>query len=329
MRVLVVGGAGYIGSTVVGKLVTAGHSVIVFDNLRHGHRQAIPAGVPLVEGELGDEEALDRLFISHPVDVVMHFAALIEAGESMLSPELFFRNNTAYSLTLFEAMLRHGVKRLVFSSTAALFGNPDSVPITEEAPLHPTNAYGESKLLVERMLDWLNRIHGMRFACLRYFNIAGAADPDHGESHHPETHLIPLILQVALGQRERISLFGTDYPTPDGTCVRDYIHVQDIAAAHLLALDALSDRDRLYFNLGNGEGFSVRQVIEVARKVTGHPIPCVEGARRPGDPAILIASSRKILDELGWRPRYTNLEDIIRSALEWHRRHPNGYESEK
>jgi UDP-glucose 4-epimerase len=329
MRVLVVGGAGYIGSTVIGELLKVGHSVVAFDNLSNGHREAVPAGVPLVVGDIGDAAALDALFQAHPVDVVMHFAALIEAGESMKVPERFFRNNTANTLTLLEAMLRHGVGRIVFSSTAALFGNPDSVPIPEDAPLRPTNAYGESKLLVERMFDWMNRIHGLRFACLRYFNAAGAAAPDRGEDHHPESHLIPLVLKVALGQRSSISIFGTDYPTPDGTCVRDYIHVTDLAQAHLLALDALERQDRLVFNIGNGAGFSVRQVIDVARRVTGHPIPAVEAPRRDGDPAILVAASDKIRSQLGWQPRHAELEEIIKSAWEWHCRHPNGYASVK
>lgn len=329
MNVLVVGGAGYIGSTVIALLLKAGHQVVAFDNLSHGHPEAIPAGVPLVVGDIGDAEALDGVFKRYPFDVVMHFAALIEAGESMKAPEQFFRNNTAYSLTLLEAMLRNDVKRLVFSSTAAVFGNPDSVPIAEDAPLRPTNAYGESKLLVERMLDWMNRIHGLRFVCLRYFNAVGAISPDQGEDHQPESHLVPLILKVALGQRPSIAIFGTDYPTPDGTCIRDYVHVADLAQAHLLALDALSRQDRLHCNLGNGAGFSVRDVIETARKVTGHPIPCVESPRRAGDPAILVAASDKIRRELGWRPQVTNLEDIIRSAWEWHRRHPNGYAGTK
>jgi UDP-glucose 4-epimerase len=325
MNVLVVGGAGYIGSTVIVALLKAGHQVVAFDNLSKGHRQAVPKNVPLVEGDIGDSAALDRVFKQYPIDAVMHFAALIEAGESMKAPEQFFRNNTAHSLTLIETMLANGVKRLVFSSTAALFGNPETLPIGEDAALQPTNAYGESKLLVERILDWINRIHGLRFACLRYFNAAGAISPDQGEAHQPESHLVPLVLKVALGQREAISVFGTDYPTPDGTCVRDYIHVADLAQAHLLALEALSVRDRLYYNLGNGAGFSVREVIETARKVTGHSIPCVEAPRRPGDPAILVAASGLIREELGWKPQFANLEDIIDSAWEWHRRHPHGY----
>jgi UDP-glucose 4-epimerase len=255
----------------------------------------------------------------------MHFAALIEAGESMKAPEQFFRNNTANTLTLLEAMLAAGVKRLVFSSTAALFGNPDRTPVEEDDPVHPTNAYGESKLLVERMLAWFQQIHGLRYASLRYFNAAGAASPDQGEDHEPETHLIPRILNVALGRLEHINIFGTDYPTPDGTCVRDYIHVRDLAAAHVLAVNALENSSRLIYNLGNGEGFSVRQVVEVVRKVTGHAIPVVESPRRPGDPAVLIASSEKIRRELGWRPKLPDLESIVESAWLWHRGQPDGY----
>jgi len=327
MNVLVVGGAGYIGSATVARLRHDSHGVVVFDDLSNGHREAVPEGVPLVIGDVGDAAALDEVFRRHPVDLVMHFAALIEAGESMKMPERFFRTNTVGTLTLLQAMLRHGVQRFVFSSTAALFGNPDQVPIDETHALHPTNAYGESKLLTERMLDWLNRVHGLRFACLRYFNAAGARSPDHGEDHRPESHLVPLVLQVALGRRPMVSIFGTDYATPDGTCVRDYIHVDDLAEAHLLAAQALAAHDRLHYNLGNGEGFSVRQVIAAAREVTGHPIPAVEAPRRAGDPAILVASSAKIRSELGWQPRVPKLADIIRSAWEWHRRHPQGYGS--
>jgi UDP-glucose 4-epimerase len=325
MKVLVTGGAGYIGSVVATELLKAGHRVIVYDNLSHGHHAAVPQGAEFVSGELADREKLDHLFSRQPVDAVMHFAALIEAGESMKVPEQFFRNNTANALTLLEAMLAHGVSRFVFSSTAALFGNPERTPIEEDDPLRPTNAYGESKLLVERMLAWLNQIHGLRYASLRYFNAAGAMSPDKGEDHQPETHLIPRILKVALGEIEHINIFGTDYPTPDGTCIRDYIHVVDLASAHLLALDALEGHDRLIYNLGNGQGFSVREVVEVARKVTGHPIPVIESPRRLGDPAILIASSAKIQRELNWRPKFPDLETIVASAWEWHRSHPNGY----
>jgi UDP-glucose 4-epimerase len=247
----------------------------------------------------------------------------------MKAPESFFRNNTANALTLIEAMLAAGVKRLVFSSTAALFGNPERTPIEEDDPVHPTNAYGESKLLVERMLVWFHQIHGLRYASLRYFNAAGAANPDQGEAHQPETHLIPRILQVALGRSQHVNIFGTDYPTPDGTCVRDYIHVCDLACAHLLALHALENgrenSSPLIYNLGNGQGFSVRKVVEVARGVTGHPIPVIESPRRSGDPAVLIASSEKIRRDLGWQPGFPELKAIVQSAWQWHRTHPDGY----
>jgi UDP-glucose 4-epimerase len=264
----------------------------------------------------------------------MHFAALIEAGESMKAPATFFRNNTANALTLLEAMLAAGVKRFVFSSTAALYGNPERTPIEEDDLLNPTNAYGESKLLVERMLAWFHRIHGLRYASLRYFNAAGAPRPDQGEAHQPETHLLPRILNVALGRASNVNIFGTDYPTPDGTCVRDYIHVSDLSHAHLLALDALglSEKDAsenfqpLIYNLGNGQGFSVREVVDVARQVTGHAIPVIESPRREGDPAILIAGSGKIRRELGWQPRFPELKTIVESAWQWHRAHPDGYE---
>jgi UDP-glucose 4-epimerase len=310
---------------VADELLQAGHDVIVFDNLSRGHRQAVPKNAQLVVGDLADRGALDAVFRSGTVDAVMHFAALIEAGESMKAPAQFFRNNTVNALTLVEAMLGAGVNSLVFSSTAALYGNPERTPIEEEDLLRPTNAYGESKLLMERMLAWFHQIHGLRYASLRYFNAAGASRPDKGEAHRPETHLIPRILQVALGRAENANVFGTDYPTPDGTCVRDYIHVADLARAHLLALQALGDSAPLVYNLGNGQGFSVREVVEVARKVTGHLIPVIEGPRRPGDPAVLIASSEKIRRELGWQPRFGDLHSIVESAWQWHRSHPDGY----
>jgi UDP-glucose 4-epimerase len=334
MKVLVTGGAGYIGGVVADELLQAGHDVVILDNLSRGHRQAVPKDAELVVGDLADRGGLDGLFHSRAFDAVMHFAALIEAGESMKAPEQFFRNNTANALTLVEAMLGGGVKHLVFSSTAALYGNPKRTPIEEEDLLQPTNAYGESKLLMERMLAWLHQIHGLRYASLRYFNAAGASRPDKGEAHRPETHLIPRILQVGLGRAEHVNVFGTDYPTADGTCVRDYIHVSDLARAHLLALDALQKHDSetthansapLVYNLGNGQGFSVREVVEVARKVTGHPIPVIESPRRAGDPAVLIASSGKIRRELGWQPKFEDLQSIIESAWEWHRSHPDGY----
>ncbi len=329
MRVLVTGGAGYIGSVVAGELLQAGHEVVVFDNLSRGHRQAVPKNAELIVGELADRDRIDQVFRLRAIDAVMHFAALIEAGESMKAPEEFFRNNTANALTLLEAMLAARIKRFVFSSTAALYGNPSRTPIAEDDTLHPANAYGESKLLVEQMLGWFHQIHGLRYASLRYFNAAGAARPDTGEAHQPETHLIPRILQVALGRAQHVEIFGADYPTPDGTCVRDYIHVGDLARAHLLALNALEgDRGHsspLIYNLGNGQGFSVREVLEVARQVTGHPIPAVESARRAGDPAVLIASSEKIRRELGWQPRFPYLQSIVDSAWQWHRAHPDGY----
>ena len=319
MKILVTGGAGYIGGTVAGLLVQQGHEVIVLDNLTHGRREMVPAGTEFVKAELADREAVERVLRSG-VGAVMHFAALIEAGESMRVPEVYFRNNTASTLTLLEAMLAVGVNRLVFSSTAAVYGEPEKTPIAEDAKLQPTNAYGESKLLVEHMLTWFHRCHGFRYASLRYFNVAGAM-PGRGEAHEPESHLIPLILDAAMGRREAIKVFGTDYPTPDGTCIRDYIHVHDLAQAHLLALDALDDEERggrLIYNLGNGQGFSVREVIEGVRKVTGRDIPVVEEPRRSGDPAVLVASSEKIQRELGWTPQHARLEEILASAWEWH-----------
>lgn len=324
MQILVTGGAGYIGSVVVSELVRSGHTVVVLDNLSRGHRAAVPREAQLVVADLSDSSKLSRLLEEHKIEAVMHFAASIEAGESMKVPEQFFRNNTANTLGLLEAMLAVGVRQIVFSSTAALYGEPRTTPIRETDELRPTNAYGESKLLVERMLDWLNRIHGLRYASLRYFNAAGAT-PERGEAHNPETHLIPLVLQVAAGKRASVSIFGTDYPTVDGSCVRDYIHVLDLAQAHILALQALQTHDKVVYNLGNGSGFSVRQIVEAARRVTGHAIPVVESPRRPGDPAILVASSERIRNELGWKPNYPDPENIIHSAWEWHSRHPNGY----
>jgi UDP-glucose 4-epimerase len=333
MKILVTGGAGYIGGTVAGLLAEKGHQAVVFDNLIHSRRELVPAGVDFVQGELSDRLALENLFIAaknqgKPFDGVLHFAALIEAGESMLYPERFFRNNTASTLSLLEAILAEGPRRLVFSSTAAVYGEPEVVPIKEDANLLPTNAYGESKLLVEHMLGWFHRIHGLRSVALRYFNVAGAPEgPDgvtRGEAHQPETHLIPLVLDVALGRRKSIKIFGDDYPTPDGTCIRDYIHVSDLADAHLLALNALETdvaaKNRLIFNLGNGKGFSVREVIESARRVTGHAIPAEICPRRSGDPAVLVASSEKAIRELGWKPRYTQLDDIVRTAWIWHQK---------
>jgi len=324
VNVLVTGGAGYIGSVVTRELVRSGHRVVVYDNLSHGYRAAVSKEAEFLQGEVGDARSMTEVLRKYQIDAVMHFAALIEVGESMRMPERYFQNNTAATLTLLEAMVAKGVSKFVFSSTAALYGEPERTPIEESDALKPANAYGESKLLVERMLDWLNRIHGLRYASLRYFNAAGATG-ELGEAHQPESHLIPLVLQVPLGKRQSVSIFGTDYPTPDGTCMRDYVHVLDLAQAHLLALAALEEKSRLIFNLGNGQGFSVREVIETARKITGHAIPAIESPRRPGDPAVLVASSEKIRTELSWKPQHGRLEDIIGSAWEWHRTHPQGY----
>jgi UDP-glucose 4-epimerase len=319
VRILVTGGAGYIGGTVAQLMIDQGHQVVVYDNLCHAQRSMVPERAEFIEGEVADRAAIEKV-LHTGIDGVMHFAALIEAGESMKKPEIYFRNNTASTLSLLESMLECGVNRLVFSSTAAVYGEPESTPIREDATLLPTNAYGESKLLVEHMLAWLNRVHGFRYASLRYFNVAGAIE-GRGEAHEPESHIIPLILDVALGRRASIKVFGNDYPTPDGTCIRDYIHVQDLARAHLLALEGLKDRDKLIYNLGNGVGFTVREVIESAQRVTGRPITVEECPRRAGDPAVLIASSEKISRELGWKPEYTRLDDIIESAWKWHQKY--------
>jgi len=319
MRILVTGGAGYIGGTVTRLLLAGGHSVTVYDNLCHSQRSAVAAGAEFVEGDIADRPLLERTLRAARYDGVMHFAALIEAGESMQRPELYFRNNTASTLSLLETLLATGNDRLVFSSTAACYGEPVTTPILEDAKLEPTNPYGESKLLVEDMLRWFNQIHGFRYASLRYFNVAGAIE-GYGEAHEPESHLIPLILDVALGRREKIKIFGQDYPTKDGTCVRDYIHVRDLAEAHLLALAALETQSKLIYNIGNGQGFTVREVIDSVRRVTGRPIAVEECPRREGDPAVLVASSEKIKQELGWRPKFADLDSIIASAWEWHQK---------
>jgi UDP-glucose 4-epimerase len=320
MNILVTGGAGYIGGTLTRLLLSKGHAVTVYDNLCHSKRLAVAEKAQFVEGDIADRALLEKTLRHGRFDGVMHFAALIEAGESMKHPEIYFRNNTAASLTLLEAMLATGHDRLVFSSTAACYGEPDSTPIFEDAKLEPTNPYGESKLLVEQMLRWLNLSHGLKYASLRYFNVAGAIE-SYGEAHEPESHLIPLILDVALGRRANIKVFGRDYPTKDGTCVRDYIHVHDLAEAHLLALGALSEtKSRLIYNIGNGQGFSVLEVIESVRRVTQRPIAVEECPRRPGDPAVLVASSEKIKTELEWKPQFEKLDDIVASAWQWHQR---------
>jgi UDP-glucose 4-epimerase len=341
MKIMVTGGAGYVGGTVAAVLVQQGHQVTVVDNLCHAHRDLIPPGVQFIESDIADRPRIEALFrdasaAGSPFDAVLHFAALIEACQSMKYPELYFRSNTASTLALLEAILAAGPKRFVFSSTAAVYGEPETVPILETARLSPTNAYGESKLLVEQMLAWFHRIHGLRSASLRYFNVAGAAESGEkgsgiiprGEAHEPESHLIPLILDVALGLRPSIKVFGDDYPTPDGTCVRDYIHVGDLADAHLLALKALetpaAGEARLIYNLGNGSGFTVKQVIDSVRRVTGHPIPVEIHPRRPGDPAFLIAGSEKAIQQLGWQPKYPEIDDIIRTAWQWHQKRHAG-----
>jgi UDP-glucose 4-epimerase len=278
----------------------------------------VPEGADFVQGDVADRPRLETL-LGSGFDGVLHFAALIEAGESMAKPEVYFRNNSAATLSLLEAMRMTGVRRFVFSSTAAVYGEPATTPIREDAPLQPTNPYGESKLIVEKMLSWMYRVHGFPYASLRYFNVAGAA-AGRGEAHEPESHLIPLVLDVALGRRQQIRIYGDDYPTPDGTCVRDYIHIEDLAEAHLLALEALEGGGQRIYNIGNGSGFSVLEVIDAARRVTGHPIPVEVVDRRPGDPAVLIASAEKIGRDLGWKPRHTSLDTIVASAWEWHQK---------
>ena len=326
MAILVTGGAGYIGSHCVAALLDRGADVVVVDDLSKGHRQAVKGG-RLYIGDVADQHFLDGVFSRENVEAVIHFAAYSLVGESMSIPDEYFRNNVTAGLTLIRTMVAHKVPYLVFSSTAATFGEPVRTPIEEDDPQVPTNPYGESKLIVEKMLKWCDRAYGLKYCALRYFNVAGArADGSIGEDHRPETHLIPLILSVAQGKRDSLKLFGTDYPTPDGTCVRDYIHVEDLIDAHMLALDYLKrENTSNAFNLGNGTGFSNRQIIDAARRVTGYPIPVVEEGRRPGDPAVLIASSKKAMDMLGWRPKYTNVEDIIRTAWNWHSTHPDGY----
>lgn len=325
MNILVTGGAGYIGSATAEALLQAGHSVTVYDSLVTGHRAAVPPRAQFVEAALEDRRSLSRVLTRETFDAIMHFAAFIEAGESMEHPARFYFNNLTNSVTLIDTATLAGVKRFVMSSSAAVYRSSDQ-PLTEESPLGPTNVYGHTKLVVEQVLDWYRQIHGLHFAALRYFNACGAL-PGRGEDHRPESHLIPRVLEVALGKTEAISIFGTDYPTPDGTCIRDYVHIADLVSAHLLALDALEKQESLIYNVGSGNGFSVREVIEMARAVTGHPIPAVEAPRRPGDPPRLVASSEKIRRELGWQPQHADLRDIISSAWEWHKSHPKGYGS--
>ncbi len=324
MNIFVTGGAGYIGSATADALLKAGHSVTVYDSLVTGHKKAVPGKAFFIQADLSDSHALAEALTREKFDAVMHFAAFIEAGESMKDPGRFYNNNFTNSLAIIETAVRAGVKRFVLSSTAAIFKSSDE-PLTEESLLGPTNVYGHTKLMVEQALEWYRQIHGLHFAALRYFNACGAL-PGRGEAHQPESHLIPLVLRVPMEESPSANIYGTDYPTPDGTCIRDYIHIADLVNAHLLALDGLKDRDRLIYNLGSGNGYSVREVIETARQITGHPIPVKELPRRPGDSARLVASSEKIKRELGWKPQHDDLNEIIASAWAWHKWHPKGYE---
>jgi UDP-glucose 4-epimerase len=330
MAILVTGGAGYIGSHTVCELLDHGEEVIVLDNLEKGHRDAVLAPI-FIQGDVRDRELLDQIFRRYDVEAVVHFAAYSLVGDSMKDPLAYYDNNVTAAQILLTKMMEHGVKHIVFSSTAATYGEPRQIPIQETDPTEPTNAYGETKLAIEKMMGWCERAYGLRFVSLRYFNAAGAHPDGHiGEDHDPETHLIPIVLQVALGQREALSIFGDDYPTDDGTCIRDYVHVMDLAQAHRLALEKLRETGKSgIYNLGSGTGFSVKQVVERAREITGHPIPTRVAPRRPGDPAVLIASSRKAREELGWRPQYEDLDTMITTAWAWHRSHPNGYRKEE
>ena len=323
MNVLVTGGAGYVGSAVVAELGAAGAAVVVLDDLSEGHRAAVPPGVPLVEGGIGDRALTEKTMRDHSVEAVIHMAASSLVAESVSDPARYFRNNVTDGLSLLDGMRACGVGKIVFSSTAAVYGEPAAVPIGEEDPTRPVNPYGETKLAFERALRWYGGAYRLRHASLRYFNAAGAAG-DIGEDHEPETHLIPLLLGTALGRAPRVRIYGDDYPTPDGTCVRDYVHVVDLAGAHLLALDALDGGSRTY-NLGFGNGSSVLEVIRTAREVTGHPLLEERAPRRPGDPAALVASAGRIENDLGWRPKRSDLRQIIETAWQWRRAHPEGY----
>jgi len=328
MSVLVLGGAGYIGSHAVYQLKDQGYKVVVIDNLQTGHEQAVHPQATFYKGDIRDKEFLRFVFQKEKIEGVLHFAANSLVGESMEKPLMYFDNNVYGTQVLLEVMNEYDVKNIVFSSTAATYGDQKIMPITEDTPTSPTNAYGETKLTMEKMLKWCNSAYGMKYVALRYFNVAGARPTGEvGEDHTPETHLIPLVLQVALGQRERISVFGNDYDTPDGTCIRDYVHVEDLIAAHILALKYLENGgESNVFNLGSNQGFSVLEIIETARKITGHSIPEKMAERRAGDPAKLIASSEKAKQVLGWSPNRTNIEQIIEDAWNWHRSHPSGYE---
>ncbi len=326
MRILVTGGAGYIGSHAVKLFLARGHDVWIYDNLSMGHRAAVPAE-RLVVADLSETQRLDHALLLHRVEAVVHFAAFAFVGESVTQPAKYYQNNLVNTLNLLDALRRHGVGRFVFSSTCATYGLPDRVPITEDEKQKPINPYGHTKLAVEFALADYAAAHDWGYAALRYFNAAGAApDGTIGEDHDPETHLIPIVLQAAMGQRPAVEVFGTDYPTPDGTCIRDYIHVDDLADAHLLALEALAPGKELLLNLGTGRGYSVREVIRAAEEVTGKKVPVKEGPRRPGDPPALVAASEKAQRELGWKPHYTDIRPIIETAWKWHKAHPKGYD---
>jgi UDP-glucose 4-epimerase len=322
VKIFVTGGAGYIGSVCAEALLQRGDEVTIFDNLTEGHRTAMDSRATFIQGDLSDPKSISLAIATSRPDAVMHFAANAQVAESMENPYKYFHNNVCGGLNLLNAMVEHSVKRLVFSSTCATFGTPDRVPIDESVPQVPVNPYGESKLMFEKILRWFDQIHGIQFAALRYFNVAGATERL-GEHHRVESHLIPSVLRVALGQRTHAEIFGTDHPTPDGTCIRDYIHVLDLAEAHILALE-ISKSD--FFNLGTGGGTSVKEVIEACRRVTGHEIPAVAKPRRPGDPARLVASSEKAKRELGWKPQFQNIDSVVESAWRWHKAHPHGYE---
>lgn len=326
MSILVCGGAGYIGSHMVAHLIECGEEVIILDNFQTGHRDAVLGG-KIYEGDLRNKAILDKVFTENNIEAVIDFAADSLVGESVQNPLKYFNNNIGGTMSLLEVMNKYDVKKIVFSSTAATYGEPENIPILEEDKTFPTNPYGESKLCVEKMLKWCDKAYNIKYTVLRYFNAAGAhISGKIGEDHRPESHLIPIILQVALGQREKIMVFGNDYDTEDGTCIRDYIHVSDLALAHLLALDRLRNGgESKIYNLGNGKGFSVKQVIDIARKVTGVNIKAEDAKRRPGDPAILVASSQKVIKELGWKPKYDSLETIIETAWNWHKNNSNGY----
>ena len=328
MAVLVLGGAGYIGSHTAYELIDNGVDVVIADNLETGHKEALHPKARFYQGDIRDRAFLDGLFEKEPIQGVIHFAANSLVGESMTNPLKYYDNNLCGTKVLLESMVAHGVDKIVFSSTAATYGEPERVPILEDDRTTPTNCYGQTKLAMEHMMSWVSKAHGLKYVALRYFNACGAhVSGQIGEAHDPETHLIPIILQVPLGQREAVSVFGDDYPTKDGTCIRDYIHVTDLAQAHILALDYLmKGGDNDVFNLGNGVGFTVQEVIDVARTVTGHPIPAKMAPRRAGDPAQLIASSEKAIKVLGWKPQYNDLNTIVASAWAWHKSHPNGFE---